>query len=384
MGDITNLTMNWRSAMMLIVCLPVFIAAITLWRNKVERTPSRYLSAALVVTILSVMPQIIGFAGFYNVWPGLTFFPFSNDLWLGPLLYLHAYSLMTGGKLGWRRYLLVPGIIQTTYYSACFLFLGDYQAKWAYNDALHYPYIYPVETTLSVVFLFASLVFIWKLYGSYLAFLNTTQSTLADFDPVWIKRSVQISLLTALLFFLFEVLNATMGLSYVGGFPFLVAIMLCIAWLSIEAIWGLKESYPKPSYSKPSRDNDALAEEPSKPSQPSSLNGELIKQQVKQNAWYLQARFSLKDLSAKLGTNETYVSRAINQDLHKSFNDFINDLRVEHAQQLINQSLTQQIKLALYPLALDSGFNSKATFNRVFKQTTGITPSQYIKKSHIL
>lgn len=377
MGDLNNLTLNWRSMMLLLICVPVVIAIAKLCFNKVETISSRFLAAAMFVSIMAIMPQIIGFAGFYEVWPGLTFFPFNTDLWLGPLLYLHAYSLMTANPIAWRKYLLIPGILQTLYYSYCFLYLGDYKAKWKYNNAFHDPYIFPVETIISIILLLGALILIWKQYVQYRQFLDNTQSTLVEFDPTWIKRTVQILCIASFIFVLFDTLNATLQLSYVSGFPFIVAIMLCLAWLSIEAIWRLSQAFPKPNTAV-DKYNDVVQEKSRY-----NISGHELKQQVLNEQWYLQARFSLKELASKLGSNEAYVSRAINQDLELSFNDFINGLRVEHAKVLINEALAKNKTLALLPIALDSGFNSKATFNRVFKQTTSTTPSQYTKQNKI-
>lgn len=94
--------------------------------------------------------------------------------------------------------------------------------------------------------------------------------------------------------------------------------------------------------------------------------------QVMANKWFLGPRFSLRELASKIGSNEVYVSKAINKGMGQSFNDYINKKRVQFAQHLIKTST-----LPLLTIALDSGFNSKATFNRVFKDQSGLTPSQY-------
>lgn len=135
--------------MMTMVCLPILISATLLFCKRVEQSPSRYLALFFFLAVVAVIPQIIGFAGFYQVWPGLTFFPFAIDLWLGPLFYLHAYRLIKGHGPKWQKLLLLPGVAQTTYYTWAFLFLGDYKQKWAFNDSFHEPYIVPVESLLA-------------------------------------------------------------------------------------------------------------------------------------------------------------------------------------------------------------------------------------------
>ena len=58
-----------------------------------------------------------------------------------------------------------------------------------------------------------------------------------------------------------------------------------------------------------------------------------------------------------------------------SFYDLINDYRVETVKQKMRSSESRQF--TLLALAFDSGFKSKTSFNRVFKQKTGMSPSQY-------
>ncbi|MEO1426700.1 MAG: helix-turn-helix domain-containing protein, partial [Pseudomonadota bacterium] len=75
----------------------------------------------------------------------------------------------------------------------------------------------------------------------------------------------------------------------------------------------------------------------------------------------------------KKSTNETYISRMFNQGVGQSFNQTINDMRIRHAQTLIRQTPDQP----LLEIAFAAGFNSKATFNRVFRARTGQTPSTW-------
>ncbi len=63
--------------------------------------------------------------------------------------------------------------------------------------------------------------------------------------------------------------------------------------------------------------------------------------------------------------------------LGKTFSEFLNEYRVnEVKEKLKTEDRSLQTILAI---ALDSGFNSKASFNRVFKKHTGLTPSEYVK-----
>lgn len=92
---------------------------------------------------------------------------------------------------------------------------------------------------------------------------------------------------------------------------------------------------------------------------------------------YLNGKLSLKDVAQYVDISVNHLSQVINEQLHKSFFDFINTYRVEEVKRLLNESRHEQ--LTLLAVAYDSGFNSKSSFNSIFKKITGVTPSQYLK-----
>ncbi len=70
------------------------------------------------------------------------------------------------------------------------------------------------------------------------------------------------------------------------------------------------------------------------------------------------------------------LSQVINSGFHKNFNDFINSFRVNAFKEKLNEGKHEQ--LSLLGIAFDCGFNSKATFNRVFKKITHTSPSEFL------
>ncbi|MCC3862432.1 helix-turn-helix domain-containing protein [Pseudemcibacter aquimaris] len=99
---------------------------------------------------------------------------------------------------------------------------------------------------------------------------------------------------------------------------------------------------------------------------------------VQKNNWFLEPRISLSDISHKTGLNIRDISRAINLVTKKSYNEYINQYRVDFVCQKIKDNPNQSI----LDIAFEAGFSSKASFNKVFKELTGTTPSQY--KSSLL
>ncbi len=90
---------------------------------------------------------------------------------------------------------------------------------------------------------------------------------------------------------------------------------------------------------------------------------------------YLNQGFNRGDLSDMLGLTEQHLSRIINHSFGKSFTDLMNQKRISYAKRLL-----QENKLSVTDIAFMCGFNSIATFNRVFKASTDITPREFRNK----
>lgn len=91
---------------------------------------------------------------------------------------------------------------------------------------------------------------------------------------------------------------------------------------------------------------------------------------------YLEPRLTIDDLAKKLSSNAKYISEAINNEGGFSFYEYINRKRVEEFKKLsINNPNNDTISIIAY----QAGFNSKSSFNRIFKEITGQTPSEYLK-----
>ena len=87
---------------------------------------------------------------------------------------------------------------------------------------------------------------------------------------------------------------------------------------------------------------------------------------------YQEPTFSRADLAREVGTSENTLSRVINSAFGKSFPRLLNDFRVEDAKRML-----QNPDIPIQVLAFEAGFNSLASFNRVFREVTGETPSRY-------
>jgi AraC-like DNA-binding protein len=90
---------------------------------------------------------------------------------------------------------------------------------------------------------------------------------------------------------------------------------------------------------------------------------------------YIDSNLTLISLAEKLSISPHNFSEVINTQLNKNFFDFINQYRVEEAKKLLTDPHKQHLKILA--IAYDAGFNSKTSFNTIFKKFTKLTPSEY-------
>lgn len=91
---------------------------------------------------------------------------------------------------------------------------------------------------------------------------------------------------------------------------------------------------------------------------------------------YLEPNLTLNRLAEQVQLSANQLSQVINTQAGGNFHDYVNQFRVEEVKKALVES-DEQIIL----LAYNHGFNSKSTFNDVFKKFTGLTPTQYRKQS---
>jgi AraC-like DNA-binding protein len=82
-------------------------------------------------------------------------------------------------------------------------------------------------------------------------------------------------------------------------------------------------------------------------------------------------------MSVKTGIPQKTISAVLNRHLQKSFNEFVNEYRVNAFKAKVVQPELSHLTIA--GIALECGFSSQATFQRTFKEMTGKSPSAFRK-----
>ena len=103
-----------------------------------------------------------------------------------------------------------------------------------------------------------------------------------------------------------------------------------------------------------------------------------LKKHIDSSKSYLNPDLTLAQLAAEIGISSHILSQVINEQFNLNFFDFVNQYRVdEFKQRIVNPNYESY---SLLGIAFDCGFNSKSAFNRIFKKSTSLTPSQYKEK----
>lgn len=91
---------------------------------------------------------------------------------------------------------------------------------------------------------------------------------------------------------------------------------------------------------------------------------------------FLDPNLNLKTVADTLGTNTKYLSQVVNNQGGCNFQQFVNNFRVKEVKKKLGSGKYQN--LTLFGIALQCGFKNKSTFYKVFKETEGMTPRDYM------
>ena len=187
----------------------------------------------------------------------------------------------------------------------------------------------------------------------------------------WLRQFVNVFGIFMMLWFVYLIpylLPRTAGLleSTVGWFPVYLPMAVMIYWLGLKGIRSTR-----PALQEPVRDLPRPV--------PTAQMKDLVEKLValmESGKPYLDPLLDLSSLSKISGIPAKQISAALNQQMGKSFTLFLNEYRVRE----FTSRATDATTLTIAGMAAECGFPSLATFQRVFKQVTGQTPSEHLRK----
>ncbi|PJJ59664.1 helix-turn-helix domain-containing protein [Hymenobacter chitinivorans] len=412
----------------------VVVSGVLLGRSRRLGTAAdAWLALLLVLHTLRLAQWMLGFAGWYDSHDAFStfmfYFPFSNWLAVGPALYFYFRSLTNQEfrfeQRHWWHFapvlLLLAGHLVVFLYDVAWWYglrgqplpahFGT-KGPWAAAlDQLPLHYVVDVASYLSIG------IYAGRTLREYRAYARYLNDNFSDTDQIrfrWLRNVLVAVLIGTGVTLGFGVINSFVTpLSYYQAWYDYLFTGLLIYYLSIA---GLLTGHQLAGLRfQPT--TESLAPEPEPDSEPDTLyEPELVPEpelpilagaapepavsaamaaqtpaapeaEAELTRWtarllthmqtarpYLAPELTLGELAAQLRTNTSWLSRVINTGCGQNFNDFINEYRVREAEvRLQNPRFRHYTLLAV---ALDAGFNSKSTFNRVFKKLRGTTPGE--------
>lgn len=350
--------------------LSLLLALIFLWRaKKEERLSDRFLAALMLILALELQDYTFGFAGINFLWEELNGFPRGVALLYGPVLYFYLRS-QTNRQFAFKAKHLwhfLPWACFFAFELAIFLSgpatVARFQAG-MYFEA--YLLVQTLATWLSYAFYFTKSI---RLYRAYRRYALEQFSDQAEVDLRWFKNFLALMIA-------WVVCRSLMGLGdYIFDWSFYQEwwwnLFLVVA-ATYAGLHGLIQKQPpalafQPRVQKAPPPDIALERHKGVVAS--------LEKAMQQERYYLDPELNLKQLAKQTGLNPAELSAALNQSGQGNFNDFVNGWRCAHFIEAFKKGQGQ--KLTILALALDSGFNSKATFNRAFRKHTGCSPREY-------
>jgi AraC-like DNA-binding protein len=112
--------------------------------------------------------------------------------------------------------------------------------------------------------------------------------------------------------------------------------------------------------------------------QQSAAVADALTNAMEHHKMYLNPDLDLSMLVTFIASDQRTVSHVLNKHFRKSFNAFVNDFRIEQVKRLMADPGSRHLTLS--GIAFESGFNSQSTFQRVFKQSTSLSPKAYYQQ----
>ncbi len=331
-----------------------------LLEKRENRKANRFLALLILALCLTFTPYMMEPA-IWHRYRWLAWLPFSLSYWIGPSLYLYVRTLTSSigvsKKDGWHFAPIVLNYLHSFYH----LFL---------DRGLHW--FHATAELLESAAIVSILIYSWVTYKKvsvYQQSLLNQVSTTEFIDLQWVKRIIKVLVFSFLIILLFLAISSTL----LGKEPtnewdeYRASILLVYAgmlyWISIN---GFRQAQtivlPKVE--------DETEEIPKMSTLLSELQALVTDQKL-----YRNPEFSLAELSELSGLSGRVISGVLNRELGKNYFQFINEYRVIEVKVRLKDPGYEH--LTILSLALDAGFNSKASFNRVFKLYTGQTPKDF-------
>lgn len=228
-----------------------------------------------------------------------------------------------------------------------------------------------------VIYIFLS----FRMIEKYKEFLGQNHSNTQRINLKWMKNILIGMSGIWLVFLCVKILQTSRGINLSYTTDYLIFISAAF-FVSTLGYFGIRQTNIFTDNINPSPNRDEFKERYQKSGlkeeQVHSIKKNLISLMETEKK-YLDSKLTLDQLAKEININPNYLSQVINEQFSKNFYDFVNYYRIEDFKQ---KATNRRYKhYSILALAFECGFNSKSAFYAIFKKSTGITPSEFLKSN---
>ncbi|MFC4262532.1 helix-turn-helix domain-containing protein [Ferruginibacter yonginensis] len=360
------------------------ITAVLLLVEKKNKKANIFLAALVTICIGTLLHNFLLESGIYDKKPSLYFLPVIGSLGIGPLLYLYTQQLIGNKKLSKAAIALhlSPLMAQLSFFVYAFLQNSDNK----YNIYINWykPFVSPLQNIGTYVLV---AIYVYSALQLITNYKKALQNFYAD-DHKLALRWLQKLLLAFVTYYVLSLIFVLIDFYFkIEGDIFPSDFIRCII-IFIIGFFAIKQNSLLQIQQNIQSVADVVVETdiPSANNELSSIPSSTTKKEineallqeiialVEKEALYLNENLTVADIGTALGYSARTISHTINNGLQKSFSLFINEYRVQLFKS--KKQSGQFEHLSIMGLAYDCGFNSKSSFNRIFKEITGEAPSK--------
>lgn len=358
--------------------------AVLLFVKQNKTLSDKVLAAWFVVTATHLFSYYLNYLGYWHIYPHLVGITHPLPFLYGPLLYLYVvFSLRPVQRFNLKDGLHFLPFLVCYLCMIPFLFGFTAEEKMLIDDQ-NYNSPYKIFFAITIIGFVISIgiysVLSYFKIANYQRLINENFAYEDNISLQWLRFFIGGLGVVFLIGFLIFIVHHHLEISF--GFNADLIVFFCIVLLIfLMGFWGLRQqgifTEKMVLQSDIVRSKSAEYKKSGlKPTEIQALHERLLLTMTQEKP-YLEPKLTLSQLAEKLEISPNNLSQIINQCEGKNFYDFVNSYRIS---EFINKANSQENKnLNILGIALDSGFNSKSSFNEVFKKQMGKTPSNYLK-----
>ena len=354
----------------------IFIGAtfgfLLLLAKRINQSANRFLGLVLLTIVLWIIWVVAIDIDLGRYYPRWSWIPLQYSLTIGPLLYFYVRNLTQPERhfrakdmIHFSPFLLEQAVQLVQVLESREHTLPTY-------DSTTFQLANPVLQLLAITSITIYLFFSIKRLRAFDRELADQLSDISRYQSKWLQRLLVLFGLLWLAWLPYTAVDY-FGYHYQLGIVSYYPLYLLLAFMTI---WIGAESFLRPELLIVEVEKMKVLSNLTEAPTPELLEtANWLRNQLETNLFYVDAGLTLRSLAEALKVHPNELSRIINLGTGKNFNDLINEYRVKEVIRKMQDP--QYDRITLLGIAYDSGFNSKTTFNRTFKQVMGQNPASY-------